>query len=574
MKNNRRNSTLVFCLLISSLTIAGTKRQNYHPVPQGSIGNPIQTSSISIVPFYNEDFANGIPATWQTLDSAGNGLNWKYTTTGSHDGNSLSSSGTTALNGYMIYDSDSAGGAHGIDKADLISGMIDCSTHPNVHLNFNEFLVYYNDTALVYISTDSINWTQVHNSSAGLTQYGQTSNPNNVDVDITSLAGGQDSVWIRFSYHADYSFYWMIDDVILHEVAQQDAALSSITSPGSSCTLLSDSESVSVAIYNDGGTTISSCFVTYIVDGGTPVTDTVNASIAVASTYSYTFSTSADFSAPGTHTISAYVKLPGDTNTTNDSAHATMFNGPHVVDQVYNYQIGFELNEDLSTFGFDDGNLDTVTWSLSTNYPNTGSMSLVLQSATADDWVFTPCLDLDSGETYALSYYGRRLSTSFQASLQIAIGQAQNPSGMGQIILANAPFAPVFYQQDINLFSVPVSGTYYIGFEVSSIDSAVGFALDDINVYSNNGNGIKENLSDKFIVYPNPSNGVVYIDSKLQSQNGFKVDVMNALGSIVKSDNSQILSNYSIDMSGLASGIYIIRIISENGISTHKIMLK
>jgi hypothetical protein len=550
MKNSTRALAVALGMLITSIT-------------NGAIN-----------PFYTEDFANGLPSAWQAIDSAGNGLNWRYTTTGSHDGNSLSSTGTSASNGYMIYDSDSAGGMHGVDMADLISGPIDCSTHPNVHLNFNEFLIYFNDTASVYVSVDGTNWTMVHNSSAGLAQYNGTPNPNNVDIDISSIAAGQDSVWIRFSYHADYSYYWMIDDVILHEVAQQDGALSSISSPISSCTLLSNAEQISVAIYNDGGDTIHSCLVTYIVDGGTPVTDTVNAVIPVGATYPYTFTTNADLSAAGTHTIQSFVAVTGDTNTTNDSAMSTLFNGPHTIDAGNSYSNGFEMTDDLSTFAFEDGNSDTMTWVLSTSNPHSGSMCALLNTPTADDWVFTTCLDLDSGEFYGLSYYAHRLSTAFQANLQIGIGTTQNSGGMGQLLLANSPFTAMAWTQGVHVFTVPASGTYYIGFEVSNADSAVGFALDDINVYWNNGNGIRENLIDKVVIYPNPSSGKIYLNSDMQSTNGFRVDVISILGAVVKTDMTQSLSNYSLDLSNQSHGVYIVRIVTDRGISTHRITIE
>ena len=217
MKNSTRTLSLVFYFLIGALAVVARDRQNIIPGTQASAGIPGQSNLPSaILPFYTEDFSSGIPASWQAIDSAGNGLNWKHTMTGAFNGDSLSVTTSSAANGYMIYDSDSAGGSNGIDKADLISGPINCSTHPNVHLNFNEYIVHYNDTALVYISTDGTNWTIVHDASAGLSVFQASPNARNVDLDISALAASQDSVWIRFSYHADFSFYWMIDDVVLH----------------------------------------------------------------------------------------------------------------------------------------------------------------------------------------------------------------------------------------------------------------------------------------------------------------------------------------------------------------------
>src|SRR5262245_43906632 len=70
-------------------------------------------NSVLTVPFYSEDFASGLPGSWQNIDngSPANVL-WRYTTTGAMNGfpfdNFLNPNGTTAANGYMIFDSDSA----------------------------------------------------------------------------------------------------------------------------------------------------------------------------------------------------------------------------------------------------------------------------------------------------------------------------------------------------------------------------------------------------------------------------------------------------------------------------------
>src|SRR5689334_3599725 len=99
------------------------------------------TSAMAAVPFYSEDFASGLPGTWQNVDnnSVAHVL-WRYTTTGAKNSfpnfsNALSTVGTSAANGYMIFDSDSAGGGGGED-ASIISPAIDCSARTNVHLTF------------------------------------------------------------------------------------------------------------------------------------------------------------------------------------------------------------------------------------------------------------------------------------------------------------------------------------------------------------------------------------------------------------------------------------------------------
>ena len=129
-------------------------------------------NSIQTVPFYTEDFSAGLPGSWQNIDngSMANVL-WRYTTTGAMNGfpfsNALSSVGTSASNGYMIFDSDSAAASGGED-ASIISGAIDCSGKTNVHLTFNEYFAQFNvSQGIVWISNDGSTWTDIHHAEAG-----------------------------------------------------------------------------------------------------------------------------------------------------------------------------------------------------------------------------------------------------------------------------------------------------------------------------------------------------------------------------------------------------------------------
>ena len=84
MKNSTRILTVLLCLLVSSLAVNARNGQIIPASPQASsAGTPGQSNLMNaILPFYSEDFASGLPATWQAIDSTGNVLNWKYTTVG------------------------------------------------------------------------------------------------------------------------------------------------------------------------------------------------------------------------------------------------------------------------------------------------------------------------------------------------------------------------------------------------------------------------------------------------------------------------------------------------------------
>ncbi len=97
-----------------------------------------------------------------------------------------------------------------------------------------------------------------------------------------------------------------------------DAGVVNITAPVSG--VLTNSEQVTVTIFNYGEDDISNFDVSYQVDGGTTVTETFSGTITSASTASYTFSQTADLSIEGqTYSITAATDLSGDEDPSNDS---------------------------------------------------------------------------------------------------------------------------------------------------------------------------------------------------------------------------------------------------------------
>ncbi|MAN59608.1 MAG: hypothetical protein CMC08_07210, partial [Flavobacteriaceae bacterium] len=104
-----------------------------------------------------------------------------------------------------------------------------------------------------------------------------------------------------------------------------DLGVSAITSP-SSGENLSATEAVTVTINNYGGEPQSNFEVSYTIDGGTPVTETVVGPLAGDDSMMYTFTQTVDLSDFGTYAFVAYTDLPGDADETNDEASKTVVN--------------------------------------------------------------------------------------------------------------------------------------------------------------------------------------------------------------------------------------------------------
>ena len=103
--------------------------------------------------------------------------------------------------------------------------------------------------------------------------------------------------------------------------AAYDAGVVSIDSPVTGT--LTDTESVTVSIFNYGENDISNFDVSFQVDGGAVITETYTGTIGTGETAQHTFSTTVDMSTVGTtYVVYAYTSLTDDENDANDSVTA------------------------------------------------------------------------------------------------------------------------------------------------------------------------------------------------------------------------------------------------------------
>ena len=211
--------------------------ENYSP--NKTMSSPVHSSkSASVNTIWEEDFTGGFPQGWSTYSSNTQGglatCPWAWTTDGTwgywngNNGTSPSNvlNSTTASTGFLISDADSAnhyaygqpsGTTYQYIESFFTTSAIDLSLHAAVSLEF-EHLFRYNNLGnpsftppTVYVSSDSINWTPylVNNNTANNTQ---SLNPQSEIINITSVAGGQSTVYLRFGWVAR-CYYWMLDDI-------------------------------------------------------------------------------------------------------------------------------------------------------------------------------------------------------------------------------------------------------------------------------------------------------------------------------------------------------------------------
>ncbi|HSE40166.1 MAG TPA: choice-of-anchor J domain-containing protein [Acidobacteriota bacterium] len=165
------------------------------------------------------DFDAGQPAGWTVINnSGGSDVTWFFDDPCGR-GNNTGGSG-----GFAIFDSDCFGADDGIEDAEMRSPSFDFSSQSNVLLSFDTEFNWYDfsldEKADVDVSTDGgSTWTNVLRY-----QGGDVDGPHHEDLDISSIAGGQSDVIVRFrQYDSDFEFWWEVDNVVIGSECTQVA---------------------------------------------------------------------------------------------------------------------------------------------------------------------------------------------------------------------------------------------------------------------------------------------------------------------------------------------------------------
>lgn len=457
------------------------------------------TGVVNAQVFYSEDFSNQNLPGWTIVTPYGP-VSWKWANTGQSTGNAAGQfdyAGTQ--NGHILVDSDADGDQNTPtpEYSTITSGPINCSGKATVILSFYEYYArYQNDTSRVLVSTDSVNWTEVHNPAQGLAQDQTTQNPYLVELNITTQAANQATLYIRFSWKGKYDYWWFVDDVSLFVPSTNEAEATDLTNRLTNGCNLTNAETISISFRNKGLDPITAINASYSVNGGTPVTETVTLGgpINFGQSGTYTFTQTADLTAAGTYNITGWVTLAGDTTNGNDTAFSAAISADPLsiaTPQTQSFEVPPVGNE-LSglTWTTLDANNDGFTWFLSASSANTGDLHYRYLwnsngTTAANDWLFSPCLTLNSSKAYKVTFFdevGQDNNGLYEEKIELKAGTSKTVNGMNEAIIDFGVQSNTTYEERKAAFKPAGSGTYYIGLRCYSDADKWFLNVDDITI--------------------------------------------------------------------------------------------
>ncbi|PSR05145.1 MAG: hypothetical protein BRD50_01790 [Bacteroidetes bacterium SW_11_45_7] len=252
---------------------------------------------------YTQDFSNGFPSDYtQETSASDGGWNAGYASSLQSQYFPIEDQGS----GQLIATNDDDCG-QGCDKSNdfLKTDTIDLSSYTGtkIFLRFDKFYYdaeYQNDQeqATVEISTDGGNsWTIVKDVDGGA--WARES------IDISSYGGQQIRIGFRYNDRGGFLFGWAIDNILVEVPTDYDIKLDSLFAP-SSHKISNNPISMDATITNNGGETITSFDINYVVDGDTTTDNISNVSIDPLSNDNFTIPSGFSPSSTGEYDVTAF----------------------------------------------------------------------------------------------------------------------------------------------------------------------------------------------------------------------------------------------------------------------------
>ncbi len=597
--------TLLFLAILFSVSLVAQQNS-----PDGIQRNKTKQLSSSFAksqtPIWSEDFANGFPAGWSTYtNNAAGGLAtcpWKHSYVGSwgywnsNQGTSaaVAMNSTTAANGFLISDPDSAnhwnygqpsGTTYEYMESYFTTSVIDLSGYANVSLEFQQTFRFNNNLNLkVSISNDSLMWTD-YNVQGNATNNTQSPDPQHVSLNISSVAGNSSTVYIRIGWEARV-YYWMIDDMQIVETPANRLELLEANHGGWYTTPTSQGFALGYKFYpmnqaianpykfegivaNLGALTQNTKLnVEALDDIGTSVFSSTSNDTLLATMDTNIFVANNTFTPSNTGLYNFYTWSSSDSTQTD-----TINSSSIVTDSVYgrdfdNYQSYWRVGRNcggmvLGTYYdvYDTDNLTSISAYVSPiSVPGAKIFAAVYEIDTNNDKIWLAqsddytiqSTDLDNWVTFEIPG-GMNLmaGTTYMA----AIGGYAHPIDTSAIGVSGDAWSSTCYIQDngCNIGSQGFGDWYWIS-KVPMIRMNFG------NVWTT---GIQDNSSlDKITIYPNPTNDKVTISFNNNKAAELAISLKNVLGKTIFSNKQFIAVNAKevIDLSTFAKGVYILEI--------------
>lgn len=185
-------------------------------------------------------------------------------------------------------------------------------------------------------------------------------------------------------------------------------------------------------------------------------------------------------------------------------------------------------------------------------------------------YLYTKAISLVANEQVTLTFYTRAgAAAGSPLTLKVFVNTTATPFGAVQLG-ADIIVSGTTYTMQTRTFTAATAGTYYFIFNNSTaiVTTATSLRLDTVALTSVL--GTNDFLSSKFSVFPNPVNNVINFSND-QNAVVSTVEMADLNGRVIKSLKVDATEG-QISVSDLATGIYMMKITTDQGVAVKKVI--
>ena len=611
-------SFLTFTLFLFSIYVEG----QFLSAPGTYIHarNASNTSDRETV-IWSEDFANGIPATWNNSGAPTLAV-WEYRGPSTNPNQLVGSRGSclpdgnvgeamtssTASNGFVIFDSNywdnnlnpctvdnfGTGQAPGPHLSYLTTPSIDLSGFPNAVLEFEQYIRYYLGNTRVEISIANGPWEVLYTNI--LDQGITTQNTQTVRMPLPASAGNQSNVKLRFVYDGLY-YFWQLDDIRLVQGFAND--------------LLIENSSYGDFDFNNPDHTTGFEMMEYtqypsafaplvhlksnVFNFGTNIQTNValNARIINDNSGVLVFESNSPILpnlSPGADSVLVAGEFQIDPTVSHYSAYFNSLQ-TETDENIFNQIEWLQFDVTPVTYARDENNLGSMFLPSETYADAPFEMGTVYLLPSGQQ-LHSVSVAIGEGTTLPSTVYATVFSFSLSAGIGGAIASTQdfeiteadiNPFGGASMKVLSFD-TPVNLSQGLYLVAVGSTNSAFqtvIGLSGKSEDLSAWVRFNNSNtdlfyltrtpmIRMNFGpvsNITEQSFGQMFQIYPNPANESLSI--LLNEKESALIEIFDQTGRLVHSQKSSTeVLNIEMNISDFSSGIYTVRVTQANRTST------
>ena len=300
-----------------------------------------------------------------------------------------------------------------------------------------------------------------------------------------------------------------------------------------------------------------------------------------SATYNWTFqngtpatatgmTASASWATAGTYTVTV-----NGTNGSETASHTLQVSIHSCGISTLPYEQGFE--NDLTCWNVYDADGDGYTWEQNVRQAthsgsgNIASASYIngVGAIHPDNWLVSPKITIPSnGATIEWWEYGDETNDFAEHYTVMASWNGNQPADFtatNAIIFSGEPTQSKTWVKHSRSLTGFAGMDIYIAFRHHDVTDMFWLIIDDIKITAGNTASINDLNTANVDFYPNPVNDKLYISEEV-----LEVSVVDASGRTVANEKNTRV----VDMSELSNGVYFVRVITDNGTATKKIVKK